>query len=255
MTRSERQHKFFLVFGRKGSFTFEIDQQLYQVGAKQFLTITPKQFYRIIEIDGEGTIIEFTYDFFCKDDKSIELVYHNGLYCHFGLNELINVPDDAVLKKVDFYIETLLEELATRRFEYEANLHATLKLLLIEVSRCKIIQQQRPLYRPDALFLNFLNTVRDTFAERLTIKEYAAKLNITEQKLNELAKKNSGETTQQLINDMIILEAKRLLNYEHLNVKQVALQLGFDDPHYFSRFFKKQTASRAKDHLRTLLTK
>jgi len=79
-------------------------------------------------------------------------------------------------------------------------------------------------------------------------------LNITEQKLNELTKKNTGETTQQLINDLIILEAKRLFNYENLNVKQVAYQLGFDDAHYFSRFFKKQTATRAKDHLRSLLT-
>jgi hypothetical protein len=36
-------------------------------------------------------------------------------------------------------------------------------------------------------------------------------------------------------------EAKRLLTYGDLSVKEVAYQLGFNDPFYFSNFFKKQT--------------
>ncbi|RAV97927.1 helix-turn-helix domain-containing protein [Pseudochryseolinea flava] len=255
MAKPERQHKFVLLFCRRGYLSIEIDQQHYSLGANQFLTITPKQFYRFLDTAGEGVVVEFTYDFFCKDDKSIELIYHNGLFCHFALNEIINIPNESVLKNVEFHLAQLHHELDAQQFEYEASLHAIVKLLLIEVSRCKIVQQQRPLYKPDAVFLHFLKIVRDTFSKRLTVKEYAAQMNITEQKLNELTKKNTGETTQQLINDLIVLEAKRLLNYEDMNVKQVALQLGFDDPHYFSRFFKKQTASRAKDHLRTLITK
>lgn len=256
MKEPERQHKFVLLFCSLGKLEIEIDQQVYVVENKQFVTITPKQFYKVISIsNGEGFFLEFTYDFFCKDDKAIELIYHNGLFCQFALNEVISIPSDEVLSRVASYFLSIQTELEQKHFEYEASLHSIVKLLLIEVSRCKIIQQQRPLYKPDALFLHFLNLVRDTFAKRLTIKEYASELNITEQKLNELAKKNTGETTQQLINDLIVLEAKRLLNYENLNVKQVAHQLGFEDPHYFSRFFKKQTSSRAKDHLRTLITK
>jgi AraC family transcriptional activator of pobA len=251
----ERQYKFVLIFCRKGYIKIRIDDQFYEISERQFLTITPKQFYQFFEIsDCEGLLVEFTYDFFCKDDKTMELIYHNGLYCHFGLNELINIYDENCYLKINSYFESLKIELEKKDFEFEASIHSFLKLLLIEVSRCKIVQQQRPLYKPDALFLKFLNLVRDNFENRPSIKEYAGQLNITEQKLNEMAKKNTGETTQQLINDLIILEAKRLFNYENLNVKQVAYQLGFSDSHYFSRFFKKQTATRAKDHLRSLLT-
>lgn len=254
MTEPERQYKFVLLYCKMGLIKIDIDNQLYEIKECQFLTITPKQFYQFLEIENcEGYVLEFTYDFFCKDEKTVELIYHNGLYCHFGLNELINIPDIASFNKVEGYFNTLKNELASKDFEYETSLHSILKLLIIEISRCKIFQQQRALYKPDALFLHFLNLVRDNFEKRLTVKEYAAQLNISEQKLNELTKKNTGETTQQLINDLIILEAKRLFNYENLNVKQVAYQLGFDDNHYFSRFFKKQTATRAKDHLRALL--
>lgn len=254
MTEPERQYKFVLVYCKTGQIKIDIDNQLYEINERQFLTITPKQFYQFVEIKNcEGYTLVFTYDFFCKDDKTIELIYHNGLYCHFGLNELINIPNDNSFNMVESYFKSVKNELTTKAFEFETNLHSILKLLIVEVSRCKISQQQRPLYKPDVLFLQFLNLVRDSFEKRLTIKEYAIQLNITEQKLNELTKKNTRETTQQLINDLIILEAKRLFNYENLNVKQVAYQLGFDDSHYFSRFFKKQTSTRAKDHLRALL--
>lgn len=253
MAQPARQYKFVLIYCKSGRLQLEIDGDAYVLTAAQFLTITPKQFYQFTQQqDCEGHILEFTYDFFCKDDKAIELIYHNGLYCHFGLNEIIEATPS--IDKVNQCFASIQNELAHKAFEFETSMHAHLKLLIIEVSRCKIVQQQRPLYKPDALFLAFLNLVRDNFEKRLTIKEYATALHITEQKLNELSKKNTGETTQQLINDLIILEAKRLFNYEDLNVKQVALQLGFDDTHYFSRFFKKQTATRAKDHLRTLMT-
>ncbi|WP_281636747.1 helix-turn-helix domain-containing protein [Flavobacterium marginilacus] len=255
MTLPERQYKFVLIFCNSGEVKIEIDNQLYEINEGLFLTITPKQYYQFIEINNcEGSILEFTYDFFCKDEKAVELIYHNGLYCHFGLNELIKISDENSLKRVTDYYDSLKSELINKPFEYETSLHSILKLLIIEVSRCKIMQQERPLYKPDALFLQFLNLIRDSFEKRLTVKEYAQLLHISEQKLNELTKKNTNETTQQLINDLIILEAKRLFNYENLNVKQVAFKLGFDDSHYFSRFFKKQTATRAKDHLRSLLT-
>ncbi len=255
MTEPERQYKFVLVFCKVGQVKIEIDNQLYKITGGHFLTITPKQYYQFIEINKcDGYILEFTYDFFCQDEKSIELIYHNGLYCHFGLNELIKIPNAASLSAIADYFNSIKNELKNKQFEYETSLHSIIKLLVIEVSRCKIIQQKRPLYKPEALFLQFLNLVRDSFEKRLTIKEYAKALNISEQKLNELTKKNTNEKTQQLINDLIILEAKRLFNYENLNVKQVAYKLGFDDTHYFSRFFKKQTSTRAKDHLRTILT-
>ena len=255
MTLPERQYKFVLIFCKAGEVKIEIDNQISEISGGHFLTITPKQYYQFIEVNNcEGFILEFTYDFFCKDEKEVELIYHNGLYCHFGLNELIKIPDENSLNRVTDYYSALKRELENKLFEYETSLHSILKILIIEVSRCKIMQQERPLYKPDALFLRFLNLIRDNFEKRLTIKEYAQLLHISEQKINELAKKNTNETTQQLINDLIILEAKRLFNYENLNVKQAAYKLGFDDSHYFSRFFKKQTATRAKDHLRSLLT-
>ena len=48
-------------------------------------------------------------------------------------------------------------------------------------------------------------------------------------------------TPLQMIDNRIILESKRMLKYTGLRVTEIAYQLGFNDPSYFVKFFKKQT--------------
>jgi len=57
---------------------------------------------------------------------------------------------------------------------------------------------------------------------------------------------HTGRTAQSVIHGLIASEAKRLFAYEKLSVKEVAYELGFNDPFYFSNFFKKQTKQSPK---------
>lgn len=70
---------------------------------------------------------------------------------------------------------------------------------------------------------------------------YAAKLNVSASYLNEALKKTTGLSVSYWILNEVILEAKRLLYYSQLNVKEITHKLGYDDPAYFSRLFKKAT--------------
>jgi AraC family transcriptional activator of pobA len=68
---------------------------------------------------------------------------------------------------------------------------------------------------------------------------YAKLLNISESYLNEAMKKVTGFSVTYWILQEVMLEAKRLLYYSQLNVKEIAHHLGYDDHTYFSRLFKK----------------
>jgi len=68
---------------------------------------------------------------------------------------------------------------------------------------------------------------------------YASKLNISESYLNEVLKKTTGMSVSYWILNEVMLEARRLLYYSQLNVKEITHKLGYDDPAYFSRLFKK----------------
>lgn len=70
---------------------------------------------------------------------------------------------------------------------------------------------------------------------------YAEKLNITPNHLNKCVKLVLNKSASALLNEMIILEAKVLMNQNPINVGELAFALGFEDPSYFARFFKKHT--------------
>ena len=70
---------------------------------------------------------------------------------------------------------------------------------------------------------------------------YACWLNISESYLNEAIKKTTGFTATYWIQQQIMLEAKRLLCFSKLNVKEIAHALGYDDHTYFSKLFKQAT--------------
>lgn len=69
---------------------------------------------------------------------------------------------------------------------------------------------------------------------------YASALNLTKKRINEIVKGELGKTVTQLIHDRIILEANRELAFSNRTIKNLALDLGFNDPAYFSRFYQNQ---------------
>jgi AraC-like DNA-binding protein len=70
---------------------------------------------------------------------------------------------------------------------------------------------------------------------------YADLLNLSSYQLNAITKATLGKTCSELINEFIILEAKRTLLATSNQVNQIAYHLGYEDVSYFIRFFKKHT--------------
>ena len=85
---------------------------------------------------------------------------------------------------------------------------------------------------------NFL--VENHFKEAHNVSFYAEKLYKSPKTLSNSFSKY-GKSPLQIIHDRIILEAKRQLTYTDKTSKQIAFDIGFDDPSHLSRMFKKQT--------------
>jgi len=74
-----------------------------------------------------------------------------------------------------------------------------------------------------------------------TIKYLADKVNLSPNYLSDLLKKETGKNTKEHINEFVVDQAKtKLLNTED-NISEIAYDLGFNYPHYFSRMFKQKT--------------
>lgn len=235
--------KYVLIWCASGKLRVRADDTVFQLLANEVITITSGQVHCIQENhNGVGWVLEFTLDFFCKDDTDIELVFHNGLFCHFAENEVIALQDDMTVARLLIQIK---EELEENPYQSSIAIHAYIKLLLVAINRCKV-NRGDGIYKPDALFLKFLEMVRNEFNHSNPVSYYATGLQTTEAKLNELSKLHAGKTAQNVIYGLIASEAKRLFLYENLSVKEAAFTLGFNDPFYFSNFFKKHTGLSPK---------
>lgn len=236
--------RYTLFWCQHGSAEILIDENIFIMEAGQVVTITSGQFHQLKSVEGEVTALEFTLDYFCKSDNDIELIFHNGLFCHFGMNEMISVQHPV------FFTETLNvieKEIQEQPYQYLISTHSMVELLLVEINRSKIAHGDE-IWKPDALFLKFLESVRNHFKNNYQVSHFADLLGTTEAKLNEVSKLHTNKTAQNVIYSLIISEAKRLLLYEKLTVKEIAYQLGFNDPFYFSNFFKKHTSRSPKEY-------
>lgn len=73
------------------------------------------------------------------------------------------------------------------------------------------------------------------------VGQYADRLGYSTRTLNRMARDHTGLTAKQLIDERVVLEAKRLLSHGHSPVADIAARLGFDDPSNFSTYFQRRT--------------
>lgn len=106
-----------------------------------------------------------------------------------------------------------------------------------------INSEARPFLRITEISMKFKRLLPQFVRQQKRPSFYARRLCISEVYLNEAVKKSTGMTPTEWINFTIVLEAKRLLRSTTLSVKEVAHALGFEDHAYFSRLFKKNTAT------------
>ena len=88
------------------------------------------------------------------------------------------------------------------------------------------------------LFKGFLETGYNTQKQ---VNYYAKEIIITEKRLNQATTKVLGKTPKEIIDERIMLEAKRILAHTTESVKEIGYDLGFEEPTNFIKFFKKHS--------------
>lgn len=115
---------------------------------------------------------------------------------------------------------------------------------IYEVS--SLYQQQQNLgevkgTRKEELTFRFLKMLPQYFKKQRSVQDYAAMLNITPKYLSQTVKEITGKTAGEFIDEIVMMEAKVVLNDPALTIAQVSAYLNFPDQFSFSKFFKKQS--------------
>ena len=118
-----------------------------------------------------------------------------------------------------------------------------IRTLLLTVRRQLDSQAPQPdvTGRRRELYTRFCQLVEDHYREHWPVTAYADELSLSQSRLNRLCQSFAGKGANKLIQDRLALEAQRHLIYTSATVAMIAYELGFQDPAYFSRFFKRRT--------------
>jgi AraC family transcriptional regulator, transcriptional activator of pobA len=88
----------------------------------------------------------------------------------------------------------------------------------------------------------FNDLLEADFKTQKQVAYYANKIIITEKRLNQATTNIIGKTPKEIIDARVLLEAKRILAHTNESIKEIAYQLGFEEPTNFIKYFKKHTA-------------
>lgn len=122
-----------------------------------------------------------------------------------------------------------------------AILRSYLYILIYEFDKLKEMMPVNSGQNP--LFENFKEILVKEFIRQRSVGFYADRLNVTRKYLSEIIKKFSGKTARDWIDEVLILEAKVLLQNKSLTISQISDHLNFSNQSVFGKFFKTATGS------------
>lgn len=181
-------------------------------------------------------------DFF-KDSATVFDVY-------FRNKIIITTPEKEDKKQLMQMFELIWQTAHTEPLRKNTLKHL-IKAFLHDILYIDNVQQaknlNRHISRSEEIFQNFIFLVSQHCKESRQVNYYADKLCLTPKYLSSVITKQSGKSIMQWINEAVILEAKILLRYSNLAIFQVADELNFPNPSFFTKFFLRMTGMTPKE--------
>jgi len=165
----------------------------------------------------------------------------------------ITLPDQD-RRRFKYLLHFIREELKRADRWVRESVFTLFTHLLILVERLKADESGKTETTADfRLAYDFKKAVMENLSTFKSIRQYSDQLNTNEKKLTAISKTYLGGTPAEVIQSLKILEAKRRLANQHYSIQQVAYDLGFDQPTYFTKYFKKATGVTPKEFQTRLL--
>ncbi|MER7608353.1 AraC family transcriptional regulator [Nocardioides sp. NPDC127503] len=190
--------------------------------------------------DIEGRVVMFAPH--AVADRTRDLIRASAVRArnHWPAADLDGSPIDAALRLL---IDCAEHSAAERSQLRQASLGHALALLLAELALVEG-RGTSPTVRPThEAYGWFRDHIEDNFHHWHQVSQYADRLGYSARTLNRLARQNTGLSAKELIDERVVLEAKRQLSHGDASVAEVAALLGFDDPSNFSSYFRRRTGT------------
>lgn len=219
----------------------EVDGYTVTLGKNQVLFCTTLNVLNIPTDSGVIAVV-FNREFYCIGDHDHEVSCNGMLFFGSSQPPVISLSDKDV-KSFNTLFEVFKEEFETCDHIQGEMLRVMLKRLLIKSTR--LVKNSKSVQEiPNSqmeLIRKYHVLVEQYFREKHQVVEYAEMLFKSPKTLSNIFNKLGNSSPLAVINERIILEAKRLLLFSDKTAEQISYELGYKEGGHFSKFFKSHS--------------
>lgn len=221
-------------------------------------TILPLMVNQSFSFEKPGQIIAWQYNrnFYCIVDHDKEVSCVGFLF--YGSSDTMFIKlDEQFQNKINLLLNVFIDEFEDTDIIQRDMLQMMLKRLIIIITRLAKKQYLNPQNLTDDkldILRKYNLLVENNYRKQHSVQYYADQLNKSPKTLANYFALYNHKSPLVVIQERILLEAKRLLIYTDKSAKEIAYELGYDDAAYFSNFFKKQTGISPSEFKNSKLT-
>lgn len=251
-----RTDNYGLLIVRQGQLNILLNLISYTIQKNEIIALTPQTVFHLQDYseDLEIAALSFTADFIFKNSYKIVEIDAFSFLVNYHIPKLKLSSKDVKLfvnlfqiikeknnDKTLFWNEIITNSFGVIMYYYTAKFKESYPNLEIKRTRY------------EELTFRFLKLLNENFKEERSVQFYADILCVTPGHLSKILKEVSGRTVSQLINEIVVMEAKIMLGNHKLTVAQVANELQFSDQSFFGKYFKKHTGFSPSKFRKTIL--
>jgi AraC family transcriptional regulator, transcriptional activator of pobA len=242
MDNAPHRHTFYeILYLTAGEGYHIIDFVPHKVEPPIFYFISPGQvhFWELTQVF-DGHFVMFNEDFLVFPSSGMTTIEEVSFFHTIGESPELYLDEVQSIKITDLF-RLMNNEYKIKEANRTSVLRAYLHILIAQLQRLTAGNIKRKISAPQSSIVRkFKHLVTQNFLRNLSVQDYADMMRVSSSHLGNTLKSMTGYTPAQLIHNEMILEAKRMLIHTELTVSEIGYRLNFEDPSYFSRFFKRE---------------
>ncbi len=244
ITHPHRLEFYQIVWFQNGGFQHMVDFKTIEIKPNTLIFLNKNSVQQFSTNPNlEGKVLLFTDDFFCKTETNTQFLKSTILF-----NDLLSTSFINITQSIDLFtnIHKQIEaeqtnELDPVQLDILRNLLHNFLLLSERERRKQNFTEIKKDANLDYVFL-FKKLLDQHFYKEKKVSFYCEQIHLTPKRLNHACKKVFDKTAKELIDERVMLEAKRLLAHTLDSIKEIGFQLGFEEPTNFNKYFKKHAS-------------
>ena len=236
-----RAGAFFYILVETGTAEFVVDCHSYIVGKGDMLLVAPRLSVKLMKKSSDFGTCGLCMEPFFFDSLSIGNYVYKRLYNSSHTTYVLRLEDSDTVhirKTLDLMSHYLTSD---HPAEMAGSLVNFLLLQITEIFHSQNVHPAGRVKHSDALFRLFRKLLAENYRKEHELQFYADSLHISQTYLSRVIRQISGKTVNNYIAEALYTDARRLLVFTDLTVKEIAEQLGFSDQSSFGKFFKKKS--------------